>query len=88
MGMGPVHASKASRRGLRLDHLYNEREGPGGARERLELDMKEYWGALKVRGVTEKELKGKAIANSKVQPHVSRPAHLEPEAAPAHGLSE
>ena len=31
-GMGPVHASKASRRGLRLDHLFNEREGSHGAR--------------------------------------------------------
>ena len=27
--------------------------------------------------LAQKELKGKAIANSKVQPHVSRPAHLE-----------
>jgi adenylosuccinate synthase len=39
MGMGPVHASKASRRGLRLDHLFNGREGTGGARERLERDL-------------------------------------------------
>ena len=31
-GMGPVHASKASRRGLRLDHLFNAREGADGAR--------------------------------------------------------
>ena len=46
-GMGPVHASKASRRGLRLDHLFNAREGPDGARSRLERDMKTYWGALK-----------------------------------------
>ena len=70
MGMGPVHASKASRRGLRLDHLFNGREGPGGARERLERDLQEYWGALKEKGVTEKELAYKARANSKVQPHV------------------
>jgi len=70
MGMGPVHASKASRRGLRLDHLFNGRDGSGGARERLERDLAEYWGALKAKGVTEKELKAKAMANSKVQAHV------------------
>ena len=70
MGMGPVHASKASRRGLRLDHLFNERDGPGGARERLERDLQEYWGALRHRGITEAELMQKARANSKVQPHV------------------
>ena len=70
MGMGPVHASKASRRGLRLDHLYNGREGPGGARERLDTDLMAYWGALREKGVSEKELLEKAMANSKVQPHV------------------
>ena len=70
MGMGPVHASKARRRGLRLDHLFNGREGPGGARERLETDLQEYWGALKEKGVTESELAVKARANSKVQAHV------------------
>jgi len=70
MGMGPVHASKASRRGLRLDHLFNHRDGPGGARERLERDLVEYWGALKAKGITEAELLSKAKLNSKVQPHV------------------
>ena len=34
-GMGPVHASKASRRGLRLDHLFNEREGSPRLSSRL-----------------------------------------------------
>jgi len=70
MGMGPVHASKASRRGLRLDHLFNGRDGPGGARERLERDLAEYWGALAHRGITEAEVLAKAKSNSKVQPHV------------------
>jgi adenylosuccinate synthase len=55
-GMGPVHASKASRRGLRLDHLFNGRDGHGGARLRLERDMAEYWGALKVKGLSEADL--------------------------------
>jgi adenylosuccinate synthase len=70
MGMGPVHASKASRRGLRLDHLFNDRDGPGGARSRLENDLQEYWGALKAKGVSEAQLIIKARANPKVQAHV------------------
>lgn len=69
-GMGPVHASKASRKGLRLDHLFNARDGANGARSRLERDMKTYWGALKEMGVDEKQLLIKARANSKVQAHV------------------
>mmetsp|Transcript_59517 Transcript_59517/g.136515 ORF Transcript_59517/g.136515 Transcript_59517/m.136515 type:complete len:715 (-) Transcript_59517:582-2726(-) len=69
-GMGPVHASKASRLGLRLDHLFNPREGPQGARHRLEQDMQVYWGALKALGVGEAELLQKAKANSKIQEHV------------------
>jgi len=68
--MGPVHASKASRRGLRLDHLFNGRDGNAGARIRLERDMGEYWGALKVKGLSEADLLRVAEANPKIQPHV------------------
>eukprot|EP00908_Phaeocystis_cordata_P004427 Transcript_1481.p2 GENE.Transcript_1481~~Transcript_1481.p2 ORF type:complete len:432 (+),score=210.61 Transcript_1481:1069-2364(+) len=68
--MGPVHASKASRKGLRLDHLFNDREGSDGARARLERDMRTYWGALADLGVDEKALLSKARANSKIQTHV------------------
>ena len=49
-GMAPVHASKASRRGLRLDHLFNDR---ADAAQRLTADMKEYFGALAGLGVSE-----------------------------------
>lgn len=66
-GMGPVHASKASRRGLRLDHLFNDR---ADARRRLLLDMKEYWRALALLGKTEAELLVIAQQSSKIQPHV------------------
>jgi len=69
-GMGPVHASKAMRRGLRLDHLFNGRDGPGGARARLERDMTTYFGALQDMGVTEEDLLLKARANDKIQSHV------------------
>lgn len=66
-GMGPVHASKASRRGLRLDHLFNDRSD---ARRRLLLDMKDYWRALALLGKTEDELLVIAQQSSKIQPHV------------------
>jgi len=69
-GMGPVHASKAMRKGLRLDHLFNGRDGPGGSRARLERDLVTYFGALKELGITEEELLVKAKANNKVQEHV------------------
>ncbi len=36
-GMGPAHASKAARQGIRLDDLFNDRRA---ARRRLERDMK------------------------------------------------
>lgn len=69
-GMAPVHASKASRRGLRLDHLFNEREGSQGARTRLERDIGTYWGTLKALGISEAELLAQARANAKIQDHV------------------
>jgi len=58
------------RRGLRLDHLFNGRDGPGGARARLERDMTTYFGALQDMGVTEEDLLLKARANDKIQSHV------------------
>eukprot|EP00450_Noctiluca_scintillans_P012449 CAMPEP_0194482648 /NCGR_PEP_ID=MMETSP0253-20130528/4497_1 /TAXON_ID=2966 /ORGANISM="Noctiluca scintillans" /LENGTH=645 /DNA_ID=CAMNT_0039322199 /DNA_START=43 /DNA_END=1980 /DNA_ORIENTATION=+ len=66
-GMAPVHASKARRRGLRLDHLFNER---AAAAKQLEADLFEYWGAVKNLGIAETELYEKAKQNSKVQKHV------------------
>ena len=52
----PLPPTQASRRGLRLDHLFNARDGADGARSRLERDMKTYWGALKEMGVDEKQV--------------------------------
>eukprot|EP01065_Artemidia_motanka_P032471 TRINITY_DN39484_c0_g1_i1.p1 TRINITY_DN39484_c0_g1~~TRINITY_DN39484_c0_g1_i1.p1 ORF type:complete len:645 (+),score=223.04 TRINITY_DN39484_c0_g1_i1:54-1937(+) len=66
-GMGPVHGSKAKRRGLRMDHLFND---PEDAKKRLNSDMQDYWGALKAAGITEEELYEKAKANRKIKPHV------------------
>jgi len=65
-GMGPVHASKANRRGLRLDHLFNDRDD---AAERLKMDMSAYWGALAHAGITEEELMEKAKLSTKIQKH-------------------
>ena len=61
---GQVHASKASRRGLRLDHLFNDRDD---AIARLNEDMKVYYGALAGLGITEEELLTKATENTKMQ---------------------
>eukprot|EP00811_Abedinium_folium_P011045 NODE_2021_length_2310_cov_7.443426.p1 GENE.NODE_2021_length_2310_cov_7.443426~~NODE_2021_length_2310_cov_7.443426.p1 ORF type:complete len:687 (-),score=228.67 NODE_2021_length_2310_cov_7.443426:113-2173(-) len=66
-GMAPVHASKARRRGLRMDHLMNDH---AAARRQLEADLFEYWGALKNLGISEATLLEKACANRKVQKHV------------------
>ena len=66
-GMGPVHASKAKRKGLRLDHLFNDRED---ARKRLEADMADFFGMMANLKITEAELLTKAKANSKIQEHV------------------
>eukprot|EP00747_Dinoflagellata_sp_TGD_P162645 gnl/TRDRNA2_/TRDRNA2_180471_c0_seq1.p1 gnl/TRDRNA2_/TRDRNA2_180471_c0~~gnl/TRDRNA2_/TRDRNA2_180471_c0_seq1.p1 ORF type:complete len:674 (-),score=95.62 gnl/TRDRNA2_/TRDRNA2_180471_c0_seq1:367-2325(-) len=67
MGMGPVHSSKASRKGLRLDHLFNDRTV---ARRRLEDDMVMYWGWLRHLEITEQDLYAAAKANPKIQQHV------------------
>lgn len=66
-GMGPVHASKAKRIGLRMDHLFNDKQD---AAKRLEKDLVEYWGYLKNLGISESDLYEAAKANSKIQKHV------------------
>lgn len=67
MGMGPVHSSKAKRKGIRMDHLFNDQ---AEARRRLEADLFDYFGTLKNLGITETELHEKAKQNTKVQKHV------------------
>jgi len=67
MGMAPIHASKAKRKGLRMDHLFNDR---ADARKRLEADLFDYEGTLKNLGITEVQLLEKAKLNPKVQKHV------------------
>jgi len=66
-GMAPVHASKAARRGLRLDHLFNQRDGPQGAIARLETDLADYWGALAHQKLSEATLLELARSNTKIQ---------------------
>lgn len=66
-GMAPVHSSKAKRRGLRMDHLFEER---GAATRRLEQDLSDYWSALKNLGIDEDRLYEVAAANPKMQKHV------------------
>lgn len=66
-GMAPVHSSKAKRRGLRMDHLFEDRET---ATKHLERDLIDYWSALKNLGISEKKLHEVASANKKMQKHV------------------
>eukprot|EP00617_Octactis_speculum_P025945 CAMPEP_0185744506 /NCGR_PEP_ID=MMETSP1174-20130828/2644_1 /TAXON_ID=35687 /ORGANISM="Dictyocha speculum, Strain CCMP1381" /LENGTH=658 /DNA_ID=CAMNT_0028417963 /DNA_START=14 /DNA_END=1990 /DNA_ORIENTATION=+ len=66
-GMAPIHGSKAQRKGIRLDHLFNDRVN---ARKRLEADMVAYYGMLKVLNITEDQLYYKAKQNNKIQKHV------------------
>lgn len=66
-GMGPVHGSKAKRRGLRMDHLWNDK---ALAKKQLEADMMDYWGMMKNLGITEKELQAACESSTKIQKHV------------------
>jgi len=66
-GMAPVHSSKAQRKGLRMDHLFNDRTD---FKKRLEADLLDYWGRLKHLGISEDQLYEVASANPKIQPHV------------------
>mmetsp|Transcript_25656 Transcript_25656/g.55770 ORF Transcript_25656/g.55770 Transcript_25656/m.55770 type:complete len:749 (+) Transcript_25656:324-2570(+) len=67
MGMGPVHASKAKRKGLRMDHIFGDR---ADSKRRLEADLFDYYGTLKNLGITETQLYDRAKENPKVQKHV------------------
>jgi len=49
-GMSPIHASKVTKRGIRLDHIYNDE---AVMRARLKKDMDTFFGALKVQGLTD-----------------------------------
>jgi len=66
-GMAPVHSSKAKRRGLRFDHLFEDR---AVATKRLEQDLVDYWAALKNLGIDEKKLYEVASQNRKMKKHV------------------
>ncbi|CBH17298.1 adenylosuccinate synthetase, putative [Trypanosoma brucei gambiense DAL972] len=52
-GMSPIHASKVTKRGIRLDHIFNDE---GVLRARLAKDMDTYYGLLKVKGLTDKDV--------------------------------
>jgi len=52
-GMSPIHSSKVTKRGIRLDHIFNDKEI---CKKRLEKDMETYVAALKARNLSEAEL--------------------------------
>lgn len=49
-GMSPIHASKVTKRGIRMDHIYNDE---AVIRRRLAKDMDTYLGVLKVQGLSD-----------------------------------
>jgi adenylosuccinate synthase len=67
MGMAPVHSSKAKRKGLRMDHLFN---GKDAFAKQLKADLVDYEAMTKQLGITEEELFAAAEKNPKIQPHV------------------
>ncbi|CAG9571093.1 putative adenylosuccinate synthetase [Leishmania major strain Friedlin] len=52
-GMAPVHGSKVMKRGIRLDHIFNDDET---LRKRLEKDMDTYFGLLKVKNLSDADV--------------------------------
>eukprot|EP00668_Euglena_longa_P019585 GGOE01024363.1.p1 GENE.GGOE01024363.1~~GGOE01024363.1.p1 ORF type:complete len:1185 (+),score=397.63 GGOE01024363.1:384-3557(+) len=71
-GMSPVHASKVTKRGIRLDHLFNDREV---CRRRLAKDMEAYTTLLKAKDLTAEDLYRQCEAmnadgNIRMPPHV------------------
>lgn len=52
-GMAPVHGSKVMKRGIRLDHIFNDDET---LRKRLEKDMDTYRGLLKVKNLSDADV--------------------------------
>ncbi|KAG5484383.1 hypothetical protein LSCM4_07950 [Leishmania orientalis] len=52
-GMAPVHGSKVMKRGIRLDHIFNDDET---LRKRLEKDMDTYLGLLKVKNLSDADV--------------------------------
>nr|CCC94961.1 unnamed protein product [Trypanosoma congolense IL3000] len=52
-GMSPIHASKVTKRGIRLDHIFNDESV---LRARLTKDMDTYHGLLKLRGLSDKDV--------------------------------
>lgn len=66
-GMAPVHASKAMRRGLRMDHIFEDR---AAAKKMLDIDLNTYWSTLSGLGIDEKKLLEKARENTKIPKHI------------------
>ncbi|KAG5509600.1 hypothetical protein JKF63_06305 [Porcisia hertigi] len=52
-GMAPVHGSKVTKRGIRLDHIFNDEET---LRARLEKDMGTYFGLLKLKNLSDADV--------------------------------
>jgi adenylosuccinate synthase len=52
-GMAPIHASKVLKRGIRLDHIYNDE---ATLKARIKRDLEPFTGALQIRGIDNAKL--------------------------------
>lgn len=52
-GMSPVHSSKVTKKGLRLDHIFGSE---ATMRSRLARDLETYYGVLKVKNLTDAQV--------------------------------
>ena len=52
-GMSPIHASKVTKKGLRLDHIFNDE---AVMRARLKRDLETYEGVLKLKNLTDADV--------------------------------
>nr|AGT02582.1 adenylosuccinate synthase [Strigomonas oncopelti] len=55
-GMSPVHSSKVAKRGIRLDHIFNDE---ATLRSRLAKDMETYLAFCKLRGLSDDDVVGR-----------------------------
>jgi len=60
-GMSPVHSSKVTKRGIRLDHIFNDESV---MRRRLQRDMDTYLSAVKHLGMTNEEVLARCHAEN------------------------
>lgn len=60
-GMSPIHSSKVTKRGIRLDHIFND---AATMKKRLARDLETYYAALKQRNLTDQDVLAQCLASN------------------------